>query len=211
MKPPRPTTSPARVPSRPLPTGRDAATPDGGELDLDRGLGELLDDDRRDRAVRERRDRDVRRTMQRDTATFAGILRDLAEQDLAVVIEHRGGRVAGRVLALGPEHVLLQPGIDDQVVVVARWAITTVRAEQGARPVEPLGQRDVPTVASLRDVLAEFVPQRPEVALLLDGREGVVAGTLRAVGEDVATVGGQLGANPSTFVALHAVVRAVIR
>lgn len=181
------------------------------EHDLDAGLGELLDDDRRDRARQDLRDRDLRRLVERDTATFLGILRDVAEQQLTVVLDHLGGRVAGRVVRLGPDHVALRTTRADEVVLVALWAISAVETTPDGRETDVVGRREPGEALGLRDVLAEAAEDRPDVVVLLQGRDQVVSGTLRAVGEDVLSVGPNPPPGSSTLCRLDAVVRVVLR
>jgi hypothetical protein len=212
MKPRRGPTDGARI-ARPLPTNRRAtpATPEAATPDFDESLGELIDDDRRDRARGDLRDRDLQRTMQRDTATFSGILRDLAEQQLSVVLEHAEGRIAGRIVTLATDHVVLESRGSGERAFVRLSAVITLAPEVGVLPPDSVGRREVAHDWTLRDALAEAADERPDVLLVLAGRSQLLAGQLRAVGEDVLTLVRPERPSGRTFVPINHIIRAVIR
>ncbi len=194
--------------TRPLPTNRDAApASDEDVVDLDRDLGELVDEDRRARAVEGRRHADLRRAVERDSATLAGLLRDLAEHGLAVVLEHEGGRLAGRVVAIGPDCVVLDHRGAEGRSVVRTSDLLTVTTEPGASAPDVRSHRDLPSDLHLREVLAAASEERLPVRLHLRGRTEALGGRLRAVGEDVVTIAAEGTPAGRTFVPLERVVR----
>lgn len=181
--------------------------------DLDRGLDELLDDDRRRTARAQRRARDLRRTIEQDTATLAGILRDFAEHGLGVTIEHPGGRLSGQIISLATDHVVLETRSAD-LAILAMWSVSTVAPQAGSIVPDPVGRGSRPSSQSLREVLADLVEGAPNALIQVIGRDQPVTGVLRAVGEDVVVVSAWQAtrATPSpTVIPLGHVVRVLIQ
>ena len=133
----------------------------------ERQLQELLDDGRAERAQESRERQRVLEQVQRETATFAGTLLDLAERRAQVSVRVAGTTVAGILDAMGA----------DVVRVAGTWirtsAITTVRVHAGPAT----GDRTPPDDLTLASVLGRLAEDRARVLLLL-----------AAVGEDVASV-----------------------
>lgn len=176
--------------------------------DVDREFGRLLDGDRRERAVAARRNADLRRIVERDSANLVGVLHDLAENEVGVVLEHPGGRVAGRIVGLGadcvvvadrrsPTHAAIRLS-EVQLVEVAPWHVA----------LDARGHRTVAADLTLREVLAAAVEDRRDVRLHVRARQEVLGGRLRAVGEDVLTVVDRSVGGRPTCVALAHLVRA---
>lgn len=201
MKPSRPVVAAPAQESprpRPLPKGADGAD------QVERGLGDLLDEERRRSAVRERRDADLHRAVEEDTASLVGWLRDAAEHGRNLLVEHEGGRLAGRVVGLGEDHVVLsRRGATGRSVVRLDAVVAVVEDSGGATPLR--GRRQVPSGHTLRDVLVDAAEQRCEVRAHLRGRAEALAGLVTALGEDVVTFGGS--GRPRVLVPLDRLVR----
>ena len=118
-------------------------------------------------------------------ATFAGVLLDLAERRSSVAVTTTAARRhQGDIEVLGADFATLRTAAGVEVLLPLR-AITSVRT---APLVEPaLGERPATTELRLLDVLAELAAERARVLLVMPAGEAV-AGELRSVGDDVATV-----------------------
>ncbi len=150
----------------------------------DDALQHLLDDERHVEAVAHRRREQSLRMQATESGTLAGVLVDLAERRATASLSLTGGRVArGVIYRLGADVVVMQ-GLAAETVLVALAAVASVRTEPGT--VRTSGDRVVRSTATLADLTAELVADRPHV--VLHAGPGSVAGELRAVGVDVATV-----------------------
>jgi hypothetical protein len=121
-----------------------------------------------------------------EESTFAGLLLDLAEQGLPVVVQGRGTRHhRGVFVAVAADCAMLRtPG--GSHLLLALGGIASVRPEGVSGT--PTGDRGVGVDLSLAEVLAALAGDRPRVVIVsLDNAEGV-AGDLRAVGRDVVTI-----------------------
>lgn len=175
---------------------------------VDRELDRLLDGERRDRAAADRRAAELRRFVEQDSANLLGVLRDLAENQVGVVLEHAGGRVSGTIVALGADCVVLaeRRGRGHAAVPLGQVQLVEVAAWHVART--DRGHVAHPSDLGLREVLAAAVEDRRDVRLHVRGRDEPVSGRLRAVGADVLTVVDRVAGGRTTCVALAHLVRA---
>lgn len=119
-----------------------------------------------------------------EEARFAGVLLDLAERGMPVLVASAGDRRwRGRVSAVGSDFVAVR-GTDGADALVALDAVGAVRAI-GA-PQLTGGDRGGSIDMSLAEALLAMAADRPRVVLVAAGV--ATAGELRAVGSDVVTV-----------------------
>ena len=146
-------------------------------------------DERINDAVRERsRERWLRQQALED-ATLAGILTDLAERRSEVVVTTRTRQVAGRLLGVANDFLVLEDR-ERAGVLVATGHLAGISPLAGdARFSDPSGDRSPPLSLNLLDALVMLAADRSPVRLgLTDGE--VVLGDLMAVGRDVVTLRG---------------------
>ena len=147
------------------------------------------------------RERWLRQQAQED-GTFAGVLLDLGERDVAVVVKTAGGRQhRGHVRAVAGDFAVL--GTERSVDVLLAFAgIVSVRPEPDAVPT--VGDRVVALDTLLGHVLVGLAGDRPRVFVVtLDGSG--TAGELRAAGRDVLTLRLDGGDRQIIYLALAAV------
>jgi hypothetical protein len=121
-----------------------------------------------------------------ESATFAGVLLDLAERGAPVVVQGRGGRRhRGTVLAVGVDFAALRTegGAD---VLLAFSGIASVRPDD--RLDTPSGDRVATFDLGLAEAIAAVGADRPRVLLVTAADGDGVAGELRSVGRDVVTL-----------------------
>jgi len=145
-------------------------------------------DTRTDDAARSRiRERWLRQQAEED-ARFAGVLLDLAEAGVGVGLRLTSGRaVHGRIATVARDFCVLRYD-GGTATLLAYAAIATVRPDPGYRAGEAASERAAPVDASLADVLVGLAGERPRVRLVVDGAAEALAGELRSVGADVATL-----------------------
>jgi len=165
---------------------------------------ELLDDARADDVAAGRsRARWLARQAE-ESATFVGVLLDLAEHGYGLVLTCAGGRrVDGVVRALGVDVVVLDDRAGD-VVVVPVAAIAVVRPAPDVETVAAAGRRTPTLDVRHEELLGRLVDDRPDVSIALVTGDAV-AGTLVAVGADVLTVRVADGGAGLAYVALSSV------
>ncbi|MGH9245744.1 MAG: hypothetical protein ACRD29_15785 [Acidimicrobiales bacterium] len=118
-----------------------------------------------------------------EEATTAGVLCDLAERSVPVVIETTAGRRHRAVVsAVAADFVVLRGGRE---VLLDIGAVAAIRPEPGTAA--PVGDRRVNVDLRLVDALTYLVGERPRVLVVTRSGESV-AGVLRSVGRDVATI-----------------------
>lgn len=163
---------------------------DGGHGDLDAGLRDLTDHQRAREAADERRRAHWLHQQSADEGTFAGVLLDLGEREVALAVSTVGGRtLRGVVRTVGADFVGLRaPGGEGGLVPLG--AIVAVRPEPGTAA--SVGDRVVEVDAALASVLATLAGERPWVSLHTRSGQGF-AGELRSVGRDLLTVHGTTG------------------
>lgn len=159
--------------------------PDEFALQLHRLVADASADD----AARERaRERVLRETAALE-ATFAGVVLDLAEQGVTVVVRTSAGRThRGRVIGVGTGALALRDE-GRPPVLVAMAAVTSVRPQPGAerRAGDVAGGRPAPLDLSMLELLGSLAEEHPRVQLSSAGEEPV-AGELRSVGVDLVTL-----------------------
>lgn len=153
----------------------------------------LLDEARAEAAVASRERQRVLEQLQRESATFLGVLADLAERRQPVQLRlDTGATVVGSVDLLG----------DGLVGVGGAWL--RIAAVQAVRAAGEGASRDDAVVVDLDldGVLGRLVDDRPRLVLHVLGGEPV-RGELLAVGDDVVTI--RLDGGDAAYVPLSAV------
>lgn len=118
-----------------------------------------------------------------EDARFVGVLRDLAEQRIPVVVHTPTGVRHGVIGALGRDFAV----VDDRrqaLRLVSLAAITQVRVPAHGRS-EPVGARDDVYDVGLLEVLARFAGERPEVVVWCGAGAGPVPGSAGSAGDHV--------------------------
>jgi hypothetical protein len=141
-----------------------------------------------------------------ETATFTGLLIDLAEQRCEVVLDTVARRC---VLVLRGVGLDFCAGVDrDRWVLIPLEAVAAVRTPP---PVDAVGSdRSPPLDATLAEALADLLDDRPRLVVTLASGEQV-AGELRAVGTDVVTLRGDDSPARWVHVSLARVADIVVR
>lgn len=147
--------------------------------ELLRLLDEARADERADARGRER----VLRQAAGESATLLGTLLDLAEAGTPVTIRTTDGRSQhGAIRLVGADFLAL-----DGDVWIATVAVASVRPGPGGHHPPAGGDRSPATDLRLVEALARLAPERPRLALVVEGGD-IVAGELRSVGADVVTL-----------------------
>lgn len=157
---------------------------DGGR---DRELATLLADAVAAEAGRVRSKERMLRSAAEESATFGGVLLDLAERLEPLTVRTAGGRThRGVVVAVGRDFLVVR---DDRQppVFVAAGAVSWVRVTRAGRA-DAAGDRPPPHEASFASVIAGLAAERPRVQVGVDGEATLLTGELRAAGQDVVTV-----------------------
>lgn len=146
----------------------------------------FLDDARADERASSRSKERWLRLAAEEGATLAGTLVDLAERGTAVSIRTTAGHVHhGTVRLVGADFVILAGSAGD--VWLALAAVAVVRPGSGVR--QGPASSDRPAVdLFLAEALGRIAGERCRLAVVSVGGE-LVAGELRSVGVDVATLG----------------------
>lgn len=154
----------------------------------DADLTALVDDVRGADAAKERSRRRWLQEQSLEEARMLGVLLDAAEQRHTVTVRTVSGRqhTGAVVLVAADCCALLSPTGTRTFLVID--AITVVTLDRSFRPVPASADRRPPVAATLRDLLADEIDQRPVVALVSAGATDAVVGQLIAVGADVVTV-----------------------
>jgi hypothetical protein len=169
-------------------SGVVAARDDADDIDdFLRTLDTVVQDAVAAEAAGERSQERTLRSIAASEGTLVGLLVDLAERSVPVVVRLVSGRShRGRVLAVARDAVVLRDG-PKPPVVMALGAVASVRPQPSGADVEATGGRLAPLGVSLAALLAGFADARPRVQVVADGDEPV-AGELRSVGVDVLTL-----------------------
>jgi hypothetical protein len=138
-----------------------------------------------------------------ESATFVGVLVDLAERGTPVVILGRAGRRhGGSIAAVAADFCALRTG-GGRDVLLAYTGIGSVRPD--SRSPGPIGDRVVQAEIGLAEMLSVLAADRPRVLIITTPDADGVAGELRSVGRDVVTV--RLDGEPraAAYVAISAI------
>jgi hypothetical protein len=186
----------------PVDAERETGRLPGPRVEFDPGLAALAAELASDDAVRARARAHWLGRQAAAEGTFAGVLRDLAERGRAVLVHlHNGHLHRASVAVVGADFVVLRTA-GGRDVAIALHAVASVRTLPG----EPTtsGDRFLPTTTTLAEMLDALGEDRARVLVTgLDARQPV-AGELRAVGRDVATIRLD-GAGGTAYVALDSV------
>ena len=138
-----------------------------------------------------------------ESATFVGVLVDLAEQGAPVVIHGRGGRRhRGTIAAVASDFCALRTS-GDRDVLLAFGGIGSVRPD--ARTASPSGDRAVRADLGLAEMLSVLAVERPRVLIVTTADAESIAGELRSVGRDVVTIRLDGAPRASAYVAIAAI------
>jgi hypothetical protein len=185
---------------------RRAVTPAAGLLggpDLAARLERWVADARSaDAAAARARERWLR--LQADeSATFAGVLVDLAEGATPVVIQGRAGRRhRGSISAVAIDFCAVRTR-GQRDVLLPFTGIGSVRPD--SRTPSPVGDRVVRAEIGMAEMLSVLAADRPRVLIVTAADANGIAGELRSVGRDVVTI--RLDGEPraTAYVAISAI------
>ncbi len=150
----------------------------------------MTDGVRVDEAIRERSQERWLRQQTVESATFAGIARDLAGRGAWVVVHSISGRsYQGVITELGPDHLAVRStSRSAQTTYCTLAAVTLLRPDPGSAPPDAGGDRGAVTSRRLSEVLALQSAARPRILVVPWGAGEVLRGRLGDLGEDVVTV-----------------------
>ncbi|MEO7555627.1 MAG: hypothetical protein ABIV94_03360 [Acidimicrobiales bacterium] len=121
-----------------------------------------------------------------ESASFTGVLVDLAERGAPVVVHGAAGRRHhGIVHGVGTDFVALRTA-QGAAVLLALSSLAYVRPEASSSTA--LGDRDLDLAVGLAEALAALAEDRPRVLVVTTADCDGIAGELRAVGRDVVTL-----------------------
>ena len=154
----------------------------------DADLAALVDDVRGADAAQERSRRRWLAQQALEEASIVGVLLDAAEQQQTATIETVSGRrhTGAVVLVASDCCVVLAPSGTRSYLALD--GITVVTLDRSIRSVPASADRVAPISATLRELLADEIGQRPEIAVVSRGSDESVVGRLVAVGRDVLTL-----------------------
>jgi hypothetical protein len=151
-------------------------------------LGRFLADAAADDAARARSQERGLRQVAEEEATFAGLALDLAERGVGVIARTASGRPhRGRIEAVGRDFLVVREGTRPSVFL-ALAAMTVLRPEPAVGGGDFAGARPAPIDVGLAAALSRLAVERPRVQLTSVGDPEPLAGELRSVGADVATL-----------------------
>jgi hypothetical protein len=138
-----------------------------------------------------------------ESATFAGVLVDLAERGTPVVINGRAGRRhRGSIAAVAADFCALRTA-GGHDVLLAFSGIGSVRPD--SREQGPVGDRIVHAQIGMAEMLSVLAADRPRVLIVTGTDAEGVAGELRSVGRDVVTVRLDGETRASAYVAIASI------
>jgi hypothetical protein len=137
------------------------------------------------------------------SATWAGVLIDLAEQASTVVVGIGTLRSTGRIIAVARDFCVVQPAVG-RPVLMALDAISAIWPAPGGDRTSPGGDRRPSLALSLAGALSALADERVRVSLTLEDGD-LVEGALVAVGEDVMTLRTEPPSRRSVYVRLASV------
>jgi hypothetical protein len=136
------------------------------------------------------------------TATWTGILVDLAEQGAEVTVSVGGRRYTGWIVGVGQDFCVVEQAVRRRPALIPLPHISYVSADQSGRAT-PSGDRPTGLALSMAAALAALAEERAPVALQVGGDQ--MEGEVIGVGEDVVT----LRSNPPTGRLVHVPLAAV--
>jgi len=187
----------------------------GGD-DLVEAFARWAADQRAEAAASDRARERSLRTQAGASATWAGILVDLAEQATPVTVMVAARRHRGRVVGVGADFCVLEPGAGRPALICSQ-AISALWPEPGPEP-GPVARAGNPSAGarypslslSLLAALSMLADEHSPVAIVTsDGQETV--GVLIAAGEDVLTVQTNRQAQQIVYLRLSAVASCEMR
>lgn len=157
-----------------------------GAPSLDARLDRWLADARSTDAAAARARARWLRVQAEESATFAGVLVDLAERSTSVVVQAAAGRRHRGVVALVAADFCVVRTDAGRDVLIAYRGISSIRPD--LRSELPVGDRSVRAELGLAEMLNIVASDRPRILITtLVPSEGV-AGELRSVGRDVVAI-----------------------
>jgi hypothetical protein len=177
--------------------------------DLLADLARWTSDQQVDEAAKARtRERWLRQQAEED-ARFAGLALDLAERGDHVAVRSVSGRMyVGVLAAVGRDFLVVRTQSGSRAAFVTFDAVATIRPEPGSTAPPANSERDASLAASFVDVLAGLAADRPRVQVMAGGDP--LAGELRAVGHDVASLRLDTSPPATAYVRLGPVVEVVL-
>jgi hypothetical protein len=188
--------------------------PAGADVDgLLAALGRWAADERGAEAGRQRSRERWLRQQATGSATFTGVLTDLAEAGTEVVVTTTARAWSGAVVGVGRDFCVVEDRRGAGILVATAAVISVTAAPGGrrlGRPGEPSGERAAPLGLRLIDALGMLAGERNPVLLSL-GIDHQVPGELIAVGSDVVTLRVERPPGTSTHIPLERIQACVIR
>lgn len=176
---------------QPLRSARVGTAGEAGAGDIETFLADLARwtaDTRSSEAAGSRTRERWLRQQAAEEARFSGVLLDLAEQGAGVAVRTTTGRTLhGHIAAVANDFCVLRHE-GGMATLLTFSAVATVRPEAGHRSGEADSARLTPPALSLAEVLFRLAPDRPRLRIVVEGGGEVLAGELRSVGTDVATL-----------------------
>lgn len=138
-----------------------------------------------------------------ESATFAGVLVDLAERGTPVVVHGAAGRRhRGSIAAVASDFCALRTS-SQRAVLLTFTGIGSVRPD--ADSPGPAGDRVVRAEIGLAEMLSVLAADRPRVLIITAADATGVAGELSRVGRDLVTVRLDGEARATAYVAIRAI------
>ena len=179
-----------------------------GAPNLDARLDRWLADARSTDAAGARARARWLRVQAEESATFAGVLVDLAERHTSVVVHGRADRRHRGVIALVAGDFCALRTDTGRDVLIAYRGVSSIRPD--LRSELPVGDRALRAELGLAEMLSIVAADRPRVLIttLVDG-EGV-AGELRSVGRDVVAIRTDGDGRVPTYVPIDAIAEVAL-
>lgn len=170
----------------------------------------LTDAARLAEAVRARSDERWLRQQAVESATFAGVARDLAERGDWVTVHSTTGRSHhGALVGVGPDHLAVR-STTGQTTYAALDAVVGLRPDPTAGPRVGTGDREPVTDRLLPEVLALEAAERPRALVVPRGTGEVLRGRVHGVGDDVLTLDVDDSGRAAVFVRLSAIAEVAL-
>ena len=148
------------------------------------------------------------RVQSEESATFAGVLIDLAERATPVVVHTRAGRRhRGVIVVVAMDFCAVRTDGGHEVLVAYR-GIASVRPD--ANVLGPSGDRLVHAEVALAEMLSILNGDRPRVLVMTMVNDEGVAGELRSVGRDVITLRLDGGSRAPVYVPIDTITEVAL-